>query len=94
MVSQAQASGVGCLHQDTGIEADCGVIAFDLHLAVVEARASSVQCSGRQLAVDTVDRRAETDGDLVIECIADSRLEGHDLDVTLVTPVAASEAFS
>ncbi len=93
MVSQAQTSGVGSLHQDAGIEADCGVIAFDLHLAVITARCCGVQCCRGQFTVDAVDGRAETDGNLVIECIADSWLEGHDLDVTLVAPVAAGEAF-
>ncbi len=88
MVGQADAGAVGGLHQDTDVVADSGIVTFDLHFAVIEAGRARVEGVGTQFTLDAVDGRTEANRNLVVEGIADSRLERDDLDVALFAPVA------
>ncbi|MNH11815.1 hypothetical protein D3C79_713390 [compost metagenome] len=89
VVGQAQARLVGGLNQDADVVADGSVVALDLHFTIVAARGERVDGVGAQFAFDFVNGRAETDRDLVVEGIADSRLEGDDFNVAFLAPVAA-----
>ncbi|MNY15757.1 hypothetical protein D3C86_1489850 [compost metagenome] len=90
VVGQADTSAVGGLNQDTDVVAQSSVVTLDLDFTV---RCQRVQGYVRfELAVDTVNGRTEADRHLVVEGIADSWLQGDDLDFALAAEVTAGKA--
>ena len=56
---------------------------FDFYIGVAERGVKYGQV-GLQRTADAVEGWAKTDGNLVIECVADSRLQGDNLDFTFL----------
>ncbi|MNP01798.1 hypothetical protein D3C76_936260 [compost metagenome] len=89
VVGQADTRAVGGLNQNADVVAQRSVVTFDLDLAVRRGLGDrQVRFQG---AVDAVDGRAETDGDLVVEGVADSRLQGDDFNFALAAEVTAGK---
>ncbi|MNP30453.1 hypothetical protein D3C76_1235250 [compost metagenome] len=91
VIGQAQASGVGGLHQDAGVEAPGRIVALDLYIVVASPadRESNVRFQG---AGNPVDGRAKTNRDFIVERVADSWLKSDDFDFALAAECAALEA--
>ncbi|MCY1521734.1 hypothetical protein D9M68_565590 [compost metagenome] len=92
VIGQAEAGARVQLEEHAGIEAEGGIVTLDLHLAVVAAQGQRVEHGGGQFAVDTVDGWAEADGKLVVDAVADGRLQGDHAHFAAVAEVAAGEA--
>ncbi|MCY1441598.1 hypothetical protein D9M71_579180 [compost metagenome] len=92
MVGQADAGLVGGLHQHADVVANSGVVAVDLDFTVVAAGRNAVQGRRFQRTVDAVDGRAEADRHLVVEGIADGRLNGYHRHLALGPEVTAGKA--
>ena len=91
VVGKAKTCGVGCLYQNTGVEAQGGIVTFNFYVGVAISRVQNGQV-GFQRTADAVEGRAKTYGNLVIECVADSRLQSDNLDFTFLAEGATLEA--
>ena len=87
MIGHAQAGALAQLQQQAGIEAHGSVVTLDDDAPVID------QCGGFQAAFDPVEGRPETQRQVVIDPVAEGRLQGHHVDFAVVAEEAALEAF-
>ena len=89
VVGHAKASAGQRLHQQAGVETGGRVVTLDLDVFRAQAKRRHFRT---QLAADTVERRTETCRNLVVERIADRRLDRDDLNLAFIAKAVALEA--
>ena len=94
MVSQTYPRGVGSLYQDTGVEAQGGIVTLDFYIAVAcpGQRVGGQSKLGFKSTGNAVDGRAKTNRHAIIEGIADGWLQGNNLHFAFAAKATALEA--
>src|SRR5690606_16759204 len=89
-IAQAPGEAISDVNQHTEIVAIADIVTLDAHLSLRHKRMHRITS---QLAIDLVDGRAESDGDAVVDAVAEGGLQGGHLDLAVQAVIATLERF-